>query len=445
MKAVIFGSGVSGKGALKLLKKLKFEVFLIDERTRLTNRLKERLLNHLDILVLSPGVDIENEFVKLAKQNNVEVVSELEIGSRMLATSFIAVSGTNGKTTTVSLIGDLIQGEGRVFLGGNIGTAVSSFALDTRSQDHVVLEVSSFQLQATNYFRPHIAVLLNISPDHLNRHKTMQNYICEKLKIFRNQTSKDFAIINLDDEVLSNCDFSFVASDIYYFSTKNECKGCYCKNDCIYFSDGTFSRFIMRKRDITLQGEHNLSNVLAGLCSAILNGEDIGLLRGRVQGFKGVSHRLEYVSEIGGVTFINDSKATNISSTIVAMRSMKEPFTLILGGSDKGFDYDELFLEPFSNLKNIVAVGETKHKILACAKKYSIANVFCARSFKEAVWLAFELSGKNETVLLSPASASFDMFANFEERGRVFVKIVREIAKIENRKIRNKKTKKVQT
>ena len=200
----------------------------------------------------------------------------------------------------------------------------------------------------------------------------------------------------------------------------------------------------MRISDIPLQGEHNLSNVLAGLCSAILFGEKIDTLGEKVKAFKGVSHRLEFVSEINGITFINDSKATNISSTIVAIKAMKEPTTLILGGSDKGFEYDELF-ENFSPIiKNIVAVGETKEKIVKSAKKFNVINVFQAKTFKEAVFLSFSLASENETVLLSPASASFDMFSNFEERGRVFVKTVREIAKIENRKIRNQKIKKEQ-
>ena len=447
VKAVIIGSGTSGKGVAKLLKKLRFDTYLIDEKkVRLSEKVSDKLLQNLDLLVLSPGVSIENSFVQKAKAQKVEVASELEVGARMLACPFIAVTGTNGKTTTVSLIDKLLSPveDGKVYEGGNIGIAVSSFSHETKKQDKVVLEVSSFQLEATSFFRPKVATILNISQDHLNRHKTMQNYIDTKLKILKDQTSKDFAILNLDDEILCEQDLSFVKSQIYYFSTKNECKGCYCKNGCIYFNDGVISRFVMRTCDIPIQGEHNLSNVLAGLCSVILFGEKIEGLAEKVKAFKGISHRLEFVSEIGGITFINDSKATNISSTIVAIKAMREPTTLILGGSDKGFEYDELF-ENFSPIiKNIVAVGETKDKIVKCAKKFNVINVYEAKTFKEAVFLSFSLANENETVLLSPAAASFDMFSNFEERGRVFVKIVREIAKIENRKIRNQKTKRHQ-
>ncbi len=447
MKAVIIGNGTSGKGAVKLLKKLRFDVFCVCEnKTKISERLKEKLLQNLDILVLSPGVSIQNPFVQEAKKRNVEVASELEIGSRMLACNFIAITGTNGKTTTVSLVEKLIEDKNvKTFVGGNIGIAVSSFAHETQKNDRVVLEVSSFQMEATKYFRPKVATILNISKDHLNRHSNMENYINEKLKIFRNQTSKDFTVINLDDKILCEQDLSFINSQIFYFSTKNECKGCYCKNGCIYFNDGFETKKIMNTSDVLIQGEHNLSNVLAGICSAILFGAKIEKLAERVKNFKGISHRLEYVSEIGGVKFINDSKATNISSTIVAMNAMKEPTTLILGGSDKGFDYDELFENVPSQIVNFVVLGETKEKILQSAKKFNVENVYSAKTFKEAVMLAFELSHENQTVLLSPASASFDMFSSFEERGRFFIKIVREIARLENRKIRNQKNKKEQS
>lgn len=447
MKAVIVGNGTSGKCAGKLLRKLKFDVFLVcEDKVKMSEKLKEKLLQNLDILVLSPGVMMNSQLIKEAREKNIEVASELEIGSRMLACDFVAVTGTNGKTTTVSLLKKLLKEEGkRVFVGGNIGIAVSSFSHETKSDDKVVLEVSSFQMEATNFFRPKVATILNVSKDHLNRHKNMENYIYEKMKIFRNQTSKDFAVLNLDDKILCEQDLSMIKSQIYFFSTKIPCKGCFCENGCIYFSDGFERHFIMNASDIPLCGEHNLSNVLAGLCCAILYGEKIETLAEKVKSFKGVSHRLEFVSEVGGVKFINDSKATNISSTIVAMKSMNEPTTLILGGSDKGFEYDELFENLTPQIENIVVLGETKEKILQSAKKFNTQNVFTANTFKEAVKLAFELSHKNQTVLLSPASASFDMFANFEERGRAFIKIVREIAKLENRKIRNQKTKKVQT
>lgn len=446
MKALIIGNGASGKSASKLMKKLGYDTFVIDEkRVKLSNILINKLLCGLDVLILSPGVSIFHPLVLRAKALNIETVGELEIGFRFLSCKSVAITGTNGKTTTVSLVSKLLEnGERKVYVGGNIGIAVSSFCMLPKPSDIAVLEVSSFQLESILHFHPHIAVLLNITPDHLNRHKTMENYIKTKFRIFENQTSKDFAVLNLDDKVICEQDTSFIKSEIYYFSTKNECKGCYCKNDSIYFSDGVVSQFVMRISDVSLSGEHNLSNVLAGLLCAILSGEKISLLSDKVKAFKGISHRLEYVTEINGVTFINDSKATNISSTLVAIKAMSEPTTLIIGGSDKGFDFDEFFENLSPLIKNIVVIGETKEKILSSAKKFNISNVFVASTFKEAVYLAYNLSSANEVVLLSPASASFDMFKNFEQRGRVFIKIVREIERIENRKVRGKKAKKIQ-
>ena len=445
MKALVIGNGKSGKSANKLLKKLGYTTFLIDDnKTNLTIKLKEKLLKDLELVVLSPGVPLDNSFVQEIEGKGIEIVGELELGTRLLRCQSIAVTGTNGKTTTTSLVGHILSSAGEnTFIGGNIGVPVSSFCLQTKNDDICVLEVSSFQLETASLFHPHIAVLLNITPDHLNRHKTMQNYINAKLSIFKNQTSNDFAVINLDDEVLSQQDYTFVKSEIYYFSTKVECKGCYVKNGCIYFNDGVISQFVMRTSDVTLKGEHNLSNVLASLLCAILYGLPIAGLSSYVKSFEGVSHRLEFVAEINGVTFINDSKATNISSTIVAMKAMTEHTTVILGGSDKGCEFDELFECVPVLIKNFIVIGETKQKILAAAAKNNVSNVFACQTLKEALGLAWDLSESGECVLLSPACASFDMFSNFEERGKAFSKFVKELEKSENRKISNKKGKKI--
>jgi len=442
MKALIFGNGASGKSAANLMKKLGFDTFVIDDkRKKITPSLEEKLLKNLDKFILSPGVPYNTALANRARLNGTEVIGEFEMGTRMLSCPSVAVTGTNGKTTTVTLLGSLLEDSfDRVFVGGNIGVPVSSFCMETKKEDIAALEVSSFQLESSTEFHPHVAAILNITPDHLNRHKSMENYTRIKFKIFENQTKNDFAILNLDDPALVECDTSFIRSEIFYFSTKMCCRGCYCKDGSIYFNDGMNDRYIMSVRDIPLSGQHNVSNVLAALLLAILAGAKVELLPQKVKAFKGVSHRLEYVAEVGRVTFINDSKATNISSTIVAVSAMNEPTTLILGGSDKGFDFDELFLNMPSIIKNFVVIGETKNKILESAKKFNISNVFEAKNFKEGVYLAYELSGPDETVLLSPAAASFDMFRNFEERGRVFIKIVREIEKIENRKVRGKKS-----
>ena len=444
MKSLVIGAGKSGKSAIKLLKKLGYTTFLIDDKkTCLTEHLKEKLLKDLDLVVVSPGVPLDNSFVQEISNKGIEIIGEFELGARLLRCKSIAITGTNGKTTTTSLVGHILSESGEsTFVGGNIGVPVSSFCLQTKNDDVSVLEVSSFQLESSPLFRPHIAAILNITPDHLNRHKTMENYIKAKLNIFKNQTYKDYAVINLDDEILSQQDFSFVKSEIYYFSTKVECKGCYVKNGCIYFNDGVVSQFVMRTADISLKGEHNLSNVLAGLLCVILYGLPLAGLSGFVKSFQGVSHRLEFVAEINGVSFINDSKATNISSTLVAMKAMTEHTTVILGGSDKGCEFDELFESVPVLIKNFVVIGETKQKILAAAARKNVSNVYACQTFKEAINFAYELSESGECVLLSPACASFDMFSNFEERGKAFSKFVKELEKSENRKISNKEGKK---
>ncbi len=445
MKALVLGAGVSGKSATKLLKKLGFSTYLLDDKKQfLLKRLKERIFENLSLMVISPGVCEEHPLVCEAKARGVKVIGELELGARELACPIIAITGTNGKTTTTTLTGELLKGWKNVFVGGNIGVAVSNFCLDAKEEDYAVLEVSSFQLESIDKFRPHIAAILNVTVDHLNRHKTFENYLKAKLRIFENQMPSDFAVINLDDPVLQSLDLSFIKSQIFYFSTKMACKGCYAQGDMVFFNDGEETFRLFNVSEVPLKGEHNLSNTLASVLCSILAGEDKNNLRAKVHNFKGVSHRLEYVTEINGVTFINDSKATNISSTLVAISSMDEPTTLILGGSDKGFEFDELVCNLKSVIKNIVVVGETKEKILLACKRHDISNVFEAESFKEAVYLAYGLSGTGETVLLSPACASFDMFSDYEERGTIFKRIVREIEKSENRKVSSKKRKRLE-
>ena len=444
MKALIIGSGISGKSVNKLLKKQGYRTFIFDDRKCDIEVLRDRLFESLSLVIVSPGVSLDNQIIKLAQEKNIEVVGELECASRFLGSDYIAITGTNGKTTTTSLVYELFD---RVlcqtYKGGNIGIPLSSFATETEKQDKVVLEVSSFQLETIKDFKPKVACLLNISPDHLNRHKTMQNYIQTKMRIFENQTNDDYAILNFDQKGTVKKYIPKIKSQIYYFSTKNVCKGCYSKNGSIYFNDGTESIFIMKTSAVPLAGEHNLANALASLLCAILYGErDFEKLRNKLTKFKGVSHRLEFVSEINGVSFINDSKATNIDSTIVAMKAMNEPTTLILGGSDKGFEFDELFDNITKNIKNFIVIGQTQSKIVESATKKGVSNVYEANSLKDAVLLGYSLSKKGETVLLSPACASYDMFKNFEQRGRVFVKVVRELEKVENRKVSNKKAKK---
>ena len=442
MKVLVIGNGMSGKSVCKLLKKQGHRTFLFDDKKYVPKFILLKLFENLDLVIVSPGVSLDNDLVITAKKKNIEVVGELEYSCRFFTASIVAITGTNGKTTTTKLVEQLLSDYKTLYVGGNIGIPVSSFAQKIENQDRVVLEVSSFQLETIKNFKPKVSCLLNISEDHLNRHKTMQNYVSAKMRIFENQNNTDFAVLNLDQVLITNLDLSFIKSQIYYFSTKFVCKGCYSKNGCIYFNDGNKSTFIMKTSAIPLAGEHNLYNVLAALLCVILLGEtDFEKLKNKIIKFHGVSHRLEFVTEINGVNFINDSKATNIDSAIVAMKAMNEPTTIIVGGSDKGFEYDTLFENLQKNIKAFIVIGQTKQKIIDSAIKKGVSNIYEAQNLREAVFLAYQLSNKGENVLLSPACASFDMFKNFEQRGKVFCKIVRELEKSENRKIPNKKNK----
>lgn len=437
MKALIIGAGISGKSANKLLKKHGYSTYLFDDKKTIRN--VEKIFNDLDLVVVSPGISQEHELVQKAKARGIEVIGELELGSRFLSCPYVAITGTNGKTTTTALVGHLLSCQ----VGGNIGIPVTSFAEKMNKDEIVALEVSSFQLESILTFKPHIAALLNLAPDHLNRHKTFENYVACKLRIFENQTEDDFAIVNYDDSVIQKY-LPPLKSKVYYFSTKKPVNGCFFSAGKIYFKDyNSKTEFIMNASEIPLKGEHNLSNTLAALLIARLLKRNYDSLKEKVHNFKGAKHRLEYIAEINGVTFINDSKATNISSTIVAIRAMREPTTIILGGSDKGYEFDDLFKEDNHLVKNYIVLGQTKAKIMAAGQRQGVSNIYPVASMKEAVKLAYELSSASETVLLSPACASFDMYTCYEERGEIFAKIVRELEKSENRKVSNKKTKKV--
>ena len=426
LKALVVGYQKSGKSAKKLLKKMGYRVVVIEkDNSEKYYKLRDRLFLGLSLIVVSPGINPDSEIIVEAKKRNIPVIGEFELGTNQIFGEQIAITGTNGKT---SLTYEIFKNTYHSFIGGNIGIPVSSFALKTKNKDKSILEVSSFQLETTYKFKPHIAVILNIALDHLNYHKTMENYVKSKLKIFKNQDEKDFLILNLDDKFLMSQDFSSCKAQVYYFSTKQKCKGCYEKEGNIYFYDGNTETFIMKTSDICLIGKHNVENVLSAILSGILSDITPEKIAESVHNFRGLEHRLEYVTKIENVSFINDSKGTNISSTIVAMNAMSEPTTLILGGSDKGYEFNELFVSMPKTIKNIIAIGETKNNILKASRKYKKCFNYSAISLKDAVLLAYKLTKvKGGIVLLSPACASFDMFSGYEERGRVFKKCVKRL------------------
>lgn len=430
MKVMIIGSGVSGLAVSDYLAERNIDHFFAKKEDIEAREFNEDYINNLlcDVLfaVISPGIKPHNELIFQLKKRRIALFGELEFGASKINNDIIAVTGTNGKTTTVSLIHYLLKDYlGGCKLGGNIGVPVTRLIRDVNDSEIFVLECSSFQLETIKKFRPHIAMILNITEDHLNRHGTMREYIKCKYKITKNQTKDDYLILNSDDEIIRK-NPPKTKAQVFYFSTKRKVVGSYIKNGSIYFNDNVKEIRLASLSKIKLKGEHNLSNILASVLAVYLETGNKNMLKG-ISSFEGVEHRIEFVKTIRGVEFYNDSKATNIASTLVAVASFKNPINLILGGSDKGYDFDELFEKLPKNVDKIAVFGQTRMKIAFSAKKHNYQNIYICDDLESATNLLFKMSKPGDVVLLSPACASFDFFSNFEERGNFFKKIVREI------------------
>ena len=435
MKVLILGFGLSGRSAKDYLLNKGYEVITANEELlcndcRVSKEELDRLFESLSFIVVSPGISLDIKLLKEAKKRKIKIIGELELGCQNLLGDIIAVTGTNGKTTTVSLIYHLLKDYNKKsYLAGNIGVPVTSVSSVVKKDEILVLECSSFQLETARKFSPKIAVILNVTEDHLNRHKTMKKYFSCKLKITKNQSENDYLLLNADSKYLME-NLPKTKAKILFFSTRKKVNGCYIKNGCIYFNNENIEEKLASIKNIKLVGEHNLSNILAACLAVKLVAGNNNLLTS-ISTFCGVSHRLEYVKTINGVQFFNDSKATNIDSTIVACKSFKNKINLILGGSDKGYSFDKLFANLPKNIEKIAIFGQTKQKIAFSAKKYKFNNFEIFNTLKESVMFCYTQSKPGYVVLLSPACASFDYFLNYEERGNVFKKIVEEIAKCE--------------
>jgi len=375
-----------------------------------------------DIVLLSPGVSPELPFIKDLKSRGCEMIGELELAFEITKGKFIAITGTNGKTTTTTLVGEIFKNAQKdFFVAGNIGRALTSIAHETSDSSWIIAETSSFQLETTKTFRPYISVFLNITPDHLDRHKNMKNYIDAKARIFENQDKTDYFVVNYDDknvyERASDCKAKVVP-----FSRLAELEyGVYVKNNKIVVRTETGEVFeVCRADEVLIQGNHNLENALAGTACAYFAGISIDVIAKTLKEFPGVEHRLEFCRELSGVKFINDSKGTNPDASVKALEAVKEPIILIAGGYDKKLEFDE-FIEAFKGkVKHLVLLGTTAEKIEKTAKSKGFEDSVILKSMEECVAMAFELAKPGYTVLLSPACASNDMYANFEERGKHF-------------------------
>lgn len=441
-KVTVVGLAKSGAAAAFLLKKLGARVWATDsgdsEGLRKTRGLLEakdikvelgrhtpEFVKGKDFVVISPGVPEDSQVLKWAVEYKAPVIGEIELGYICCKAPIVAVTGTNGKSTTTTLIGEILKKGGkRAVVCGNIGNPFCGEIARIKKNSVVVLEVSSFQLESIKSFKPHVAVMLNISQNHFDRHPDLAAYINAKSRIFENQDKDDWAVLNYDDPLVKKLKAKTKAKTLF-FSRKNKKAAAFFESGSVFIGQGRAAQKICSVSELKIKGVHNIENVLACLCAASIFGISPKKIKEALLGFKGLEHRFEHVAAVRGVEFINDSKGTTVLATIMALESCGKPVILIAGGHDKGSDFRKARHAVGAKVKKLVLIGEAKEKI----KDHLMGAAPCifAETMEEAVKKAFFESEDGDCVLLSPMCASFDMFRNFEERGRVFKEIVRTL------------------
>ncbi len=389
-----------------------------------------KLLEGMDMVVFSSGVPDKSEFVLKAKAMGIPAINELELGFMVSKARFVGITGTNGKTTTTTLTSEIFRNAGlNAWPLGNIGVPVTTEALHAGPKDVIVAEVAPFQLISTITFRPTVSAILNITEDHLDWFGTMENYIAGKALVFKNQTAEDYCVLNLDNAITASL-ASRVKAKVLFFSRIHAVEEGICVRDgyIVWRSNGDEKR-VCKVDEIRIPGAHNLENALAAAAITAAMGVQLPVIRHTLMTFPGVEHRIEYVCEKGGIHFINDSKGTNPDATIKAVEAMTKPTVLILGGYDKHLEFDPIFENGAfrKNIVGIVTLGQTSNQILDTARKYGYSRIETAGTFHDAVKKAYNLAAPGQNVLLSPACASWDMFKDFEERGRVFKEAARSL------------------
>ncbi len=439
----IIGAGRSGLGAAKLIKTFGGIPFVSDSASfdklkDFTEQLEKYNIEfeigghsgrvyESDLMVVSPGVPSDAEVILNAKSKSIKVISEIELAYNFCKGKIIAITGTNGKTTTTNLLNHLLNSCGKTaYAAGNIGLAFSEIVSKVQSEDFVCLEVSSFQLDLIDKFKPNVAIILNITPDHLNRYgNKIENYISSKFNICKNLTAEDSLILNADSDLLIN-NLPKTNTSNYFISLKKKYNsGASLENDNLLIIENGTEKVIAARSDLNLLGEHNLYNALSALVAANIFNLNREMLVKSLRTFKAVEHRLELVREIDGVKYYNDSKATNVDSVWYALGSFDQPIFLILGGQDKGNEYNQIKDLVIERVKKIYAIGSSAKKIFDFF--HTVVKVEIKNSLEEAVKAGNLEARENEVVLLSPACASFDMFENYEHRGKVFKQIVNNL------------------
>jgi UDP-N-acetylmuramoylalanine--D-glutamate ligase len=442
-KAIVAGTGKSGISAARLLVKHGIEVFLFDENenrdreeilgkvdnsplvTVAFGKLTEDIYSAADIMVISPGIPVDAEFVLEIKKRNIPVWSEIELAYYYGKGSIAAITGTNGKTTTTALVGEIVKAYNpKTIVVGNIGIPYTELCDTTDEASMTVAEISSFQLETIVDFHPNVSAVLNLTPDHLNRHYTFENYGNVKLSISKNQTSNDVIVLNYDDEHTRKMGEKVNARVVYFSRLEKPEAGVYVEDGHIILEDGEEKIDILKLEDLKLLGNHNVENVLAAVGISYYMGVPANIIRRAATEFKAVEHRIEYVDTINGVEYYNDSKGTNPDAAIKGIQAMKTSTYLIGGGYDKGSTYDE-WIEAFDGkVKCLVLIGQTADKIAETARKHGFENIVIKDSLLEAVTYCHDMAESGEAVLLSPACASWGMFDNYEQRGRMFKEYV---------------------
>lgn len=446
-KVLVVGLGKSGIAAVQAMLKLGAEVSIQDSKS--LDQVDGQLISFLtglpggdrmglylgtvpadmsefDMMILSPGVNPELPFVREAEEEGVEIIGELEIAYRIGRGHFIGITGTNGKTTTTTLTGEIFKNSGRsTHVVGNIGVAVISKSLDADEDDWLVTETSSFQLQTTRYFKPVVSAVLNLTPDHLNRHHTMEGYGAAKAKIFENQDAGGYCVLNWDDaycrEMAKDCPAKVVP-----FSRREELEfGAFVKDGQLVLKNeaGELVTFCGTE-ELHIIGGHNVENALAAAAICYFAGISADVIAKTLREFGGVEHRIEFSGEIDGVKYYNDSKGTNVDATVTALRAIKENIILIAGGDGKGQVFDELIEKFEGSVKYMILLGRDAGLIAAAADKYGFKAYTYAKDMNECVQKASDMAEAGDTVLLSPACASWDMYKNFEQRGDHFKECV---------------------
>jgi UDP-N-acetylmuramoylalanine--D-glutamate ligase len=389
----------------------------------------ERTFRDQDLIVVSPGVPPDQPQLQRARTLGIPVIGEVELAFRFLEGKSLAITGSNGKTTTTSLVGEILTKAGRkTLVGGNIGTPVISLAGRSTPDSFVVLEISSFQLETIEQFCPWIATMLNITPDHLDRHHTFEAYVVAKARMFENQKAGDFGVLNADDPACVALKDK-VKSSLFWFSRKQPVEsGSFVKADQIIFRRNGQEQAILGRSDIQLKGLHNLENVLAAVTMTMLAGCTPEQVRTGVSEFRAVEHRLELVTSINGVTFYNDSKATNVDATVKALESFPGNIHIILGGKDKGSDYTVLAPLLRERVKRVYLIGAAAEKIASHIQ--GSAPLVHSGTLDRAVRQSFDDAKPGDVVVLAPACASFDQFENYEQRGRIFKELVHSLGPV---------------